>query len=1076
MLSAATTLVAASFQYGETVAIGGLRRAILDAPPGDRGVAVQISARADQVAGFDAAVSGVLTKALGPVAPVVLAARSTALAPKGMESDVAGRHLTVLGAYAGIETHARLAEGSWPIGGRSPIEASLSSAAAASLGLRIGEQLALVDAATPGAGDTALLTVVVTGIWTADPTDPYWLGDRLDLDGILDQGALVYRGPFMVAPQDLLDRALLPNVNLTWRAGLANDRLVPAVLPSLEASLPGLPASIAATLPPRQPVTLTTGLAGVLSRVDQSLVLARSGVSLITLQFIGLAAYAVLLVAVLLTERRRRENRILQARGASGLQVAVVTTGEAILVTAPAALLAPVGAALAIHLLAIGGPLAGAGVDLPLTVAGTAVEGAGLAGMVIVAALVATSLPAGGRLAAVRVAIGRESSRVPAQRFGIDLVLLAVAGIALWQLRLYGSPVIAGSRTVDPLLVAGPAIGLAACCLLATRALPRLARLAEGRLAGRRSLLPQLGARDLARRPLRSSRSTLLVMLAAGLTVFALVYDATWFRSQVDQAEYQAATDLRVAPSAYARLPGESLGPAFRGLAGVTAAMPVVRTPVDVGGALRTASLLGVDATRMPALVTLPGGPGGAIATTLGELAADRPGMPAAALADGARRLAVTIDADVAAVQLEGTGPGSGMVQPVPDGIEVDAVIVDGDGQMWRFNATTKIAFMGKGQRLEIPLGGPGTTELSNPIRLEALEVLATPPGLTTTTGTIDISRIESSTETAGSTWTATPFDPGQPGWSWVILDQNDQTPLTPPAGHPNRIAVGEDQIAFPIDGAPLIWRLSAAPPGGVVVEALASSSFLTATGEHVGDHFLGTVLGSPLDIQISGEAPAFPPMDPGQPFLVVDAPTLSLADFVTGGEIVPVSEWWLSVKPGASADVAGQLGAPPYSATQIVSRSVLEQGYQGDPVALAVVGALLLGAIAAVAFGALGFLVSASAAIEARADEFALLRALGLSDRQLLCWLTIEQALLLGLGVAVGAGLGLAFAWIVLPAVSFTPTGAPPVPDPVLVVPWAFGLGLAGGSLVLLAVVVLIARHRLGRISVSATLRAGAD
>jgi ABC-type antimicrobial peptide transport system permease subunit len=216
--------------------------------------------------------------------------------------------------------------------------------------------------------------------------------------------------------------------------------------------------------------------------------------------------------------------------------------------------------------------------------------------------------------------------------------------------------------------------------------------------------------------------------------------------------------------------------------------------------------------------------------------------------------------------------------------------------------------------------------------------------------------------------------------------------------------------------------------------------------------------------------------MDPGQPFLVVDAPTLSLADFVTGGGFVPVSEWWLSVKPGASADVARQLGAPPYSATQMVSRIVLEQGYQGDPVALAVVGALLLGAIAAVAFGVLGFLVSASAAIEARADEFALLRALGLSDRQLLRWLTIEQALLLAVGVVVGAALGLAFAWIVLPAVGFTPTGAPPVPDPVLEIPWSFVLGLAGGSLVLLAVVVLIARHRLGRISVSATLRAGAD
>jgi hypothetical protein len=200
ILSAATTLVAAAFQYSDAVAIGGLRRAVLDAPPSDRGVTVQTSAGPDQVAGFDTAVSAVLTKAFGSVAPVVLAARSTSLAPFGLASDQAARHLTVLGAYGGLDAHARLTSGSWPVAGRSPIEATLSAAAAGALGLAIGDQVALVDAGTPGASNTPLLTVVVTGTWTTDPDDPYWLGDPLDLSGIVDEGSLAYRGPFMVAP------------------------------------------------------------------------------------------------------------------------------------------------------------------------------------------------------------------------------------------------------------------------------------------------------------------------------------------------------------------------------------------------------------------------------------------------------------------------------------------------------------------------------------------------------------------------------------------------------------------------------------------------------------------------------------------------------------------------------------------------------------------------------------------------------------------------------------------------------------------------------------------------------------
>jgi predicted lysophospholipase L1 biosynthesis ABC-type transport system permease subunit len=145
-------LVATSVQYRDSVAIGGLRRAVLDAAPADRGVAVQLTATPDQVAGLDTAVSGVLTQALGPVAPVVLALRSTSLAPVGLASDQAAGHLTVVAGYTDLAGHARLTAGSWPVAGRNPVEASLSAAAATALGVRIGDQVSLADAATPGPG------------------------------------------------------------------------------------------------------------------------------------------------------------------------------------------------------------------------------------------------------------------------------------------------------------------------------------------------------------------------------------------------------------------------------------------------------------------------------------------------------------------------------------------------------------------------------------------------------------------------------------------------------------------------------------------------------------------------------------------------------------------------------------------------------------------------------------------------------------------------------------------------------------------------------------------------------------
>ena len=1086
VVTAATTLVAAAFQYSDAVAISGLQRAVLNAAPADRGVSVQTNVTTDQEPAFNGTVTGILTTALGPAAPVVLAARSTALAPLGMASDQAQRHLTVLGSYTGLDQHAQLAAGSCPVAGRDPVEATLSAAAAKTMGLGIGDKLALVDASVPSSGSNPLLTVVISGTWTTDADDTYWLGDSLDLDGVLDQGSIAYQGPLMVAPADLLSRGLIHHLSLTWRAGLSAAVLAPSDLPRLEAAIPALAPSLAAALPPHKPVNVTLGAGPILTGVQQSLALAQGGVTLLVLQFVVLAAFAVILVAALLGERRRRDNRILESRGATRFQIITVTTGEAILVTLPAVIVAPAISALVIHLLATGGPLAAAGVDLPFAVSAQAVVGAVLSGLVAALVLVAPTLSIGSRLATLRLAVGREGSQVSVQRFGIDLALLLVAGLALWQLRLYGSPVTrsGGALGVDPLLVAGPAIGLAACSLLATRALPRLAHLAERVLAGRSNLVPGLGAHDLARRPLRSIRSTLLVMLAAGLTTFAVVYDATWFRSQSDQAAYQAAADVRVTMAPYSKIPGSILGPSYRAIPGVTAASPTIRTTLDVGGTLRSADLLGVDAVRMPAQADIPGGVSGSLGTAIAALAGDRPNLPTVALPGRPLRLEVTVDADLTSKAVDGFGLPNGQVVPAPQGVAVSAIILDGDGGILRFTSTNQVAFSGSNATLEIPLtvdasaaGSVGiVNELTAPLRLESLEVDLTPANFVTqTTGSLAVRQVQVSDALTGDAWTDVPFNAGAPGWSWLRSDeQTAQAKYVPPAGQPNLIDVtADDPIQVFFQQTSTTFRAAAAPADALVVDAIASPSFMAATGDHVGDPINGSIMGNPVQLKIVGVADGVPPLDPAKPFIVADGPTLSLADYYGSGETLPASEWWLSVTPGEAASVDRKLAAPPFSAATIVSHDQLLQTLQADPVALGVVGALLLGAISAVIFAALGFLVSASASIESRADEFGLLRALGLTDSQLIRWLTAEQGLLLAMGVAIGIALGIAFGWVVLPAASFTSTGARPVPEAALVVPFQVLAAMVVGSVGLLIATMIVARRIIGRISVAATLRA---
>ena len=141
---------------------------------------------------------------------------------------------------------------------------------------------------------------------------------------------------------------------------------------------------------------------------------------------------------------------------------------------------------------------------------------------------------------------------------------------------------------------------------------------------------------------------------------------------------------------------------------------------------------------------------------------------------------------------------------------------------------------------------------------------------------------------------------------------------------------------------------------------------------------------------------------------------------------------------------------------------------------ALSTVGALGLGAVAAIAFAVIGFLVTVLVSTSERAGEFALLRALGLSAGQLRRWLSLENAFLLALGMIGGIGLGLLVAALVVPFTTLAADGSVPVPGPTTVVPVAVPLLLLVLAAGLLVLTVLIIVRQVPRIRVATVLRAG--
>jgi len=235
---------------------------------------------------------------------------------------------------------------------------------------------------------------------------------------------------------------------------------------------------------------------------------------LLNIQLAVLAGYALLLVGALIVEQRRAETALLRSRGASAVQIFGFALMEAFLLVVPAALAAPLLAMAVLEVFEQIGPLAGTGLSLRPQVTQDAALLGGIACVISLLALALPGLAAVGPLSSVRRAVGRQLQRTLSQRLGLDVALVTLAAIGLWQLQQYGAPLtrsMRGSLGVDPLLIAAPTVGLLAGAIFALRILPLLARGLEDLVARRQGMGTSLGARQLARRPLRYTRAALLL-------------------------------------------------------------------------------------------------------------------------------------------------------------------------------------------------------------------------------------------------------------------------------------------------------------------------------------------------------------------------------------------------------------------------------------------------------------------------------------------------------------------------------------------------------------------------------------
>lgn len=251
-----------------------------------------------------------------------------------------------------------------------------------------------------------------------------------------------------------------------------------------------------------------------------------------------------------------------------------------------------------------------------------------------------------------------------------------------------------------------------------------------------------------------------------------------------------------------------------------------------------------------------------------------------------------------------------------------------------------------------------------------------------------------------------------------------------------------------------LMNRLAVASDG-----ILVSSSFLTQQGLTVGDPLRLTVGASgdyaEVSFTIVGSLGLFPTLYPQDgPFFVANLDHIHNA---LGGTYP--YDVWLATDASANGEaiVEGVRDLGLAVVTALDARQTIASE-QTRPERQGLFGLLSVGFIAAAALTVIGFLVYAVVSFQRRFIELGMLRAIGLSTRQMAAYLAGELAALILTGVTLGSGLGVWASTLFIPYFQVGSDKAALVPPFVVQVAWEqLGVILViFGAMFVVAVVVL--------------------
>jgi hypothetical protein len=349
-------------------------------------------------------------------------------------------------------------------------------------------------------------------------------------------------------------------------------------------------------------LVVDTDLPDLLATTDTAIGSTGAVIAAILLQLVGVALYGVGLSASVLASSRAVETSMLRARGATPAQLGTMAAVEAVLVAAPAVAIGPWAGSRVVELVERWGPVAQTELDLqPASARRMAVGGRDrrvrrrhrhVAGGPLRPRL--RPQPGGARPSRRRAPAAADRTRRRDR---------GVAIIGLWRLSASSAATsdLSGRLGTDPVLVLAPTLGVVAGSLLTLRLISVVAGAVQ-RVTARRGALPMaLAGWEIARRPGRTARTSVLIVLSVTVGTFAAVHGASWQQSLRDQADAAVSVDVLVTPDPRpaASLPQQYVADAYIQLDGVDEVFPVDRPTASLSAELSSVPVVLADASAL---------------------------------------------------------------------------------------------------------------------------------------------------------------------------------------------------------------------------------------------------------------------------------------------------------------------------------------------------------------------------------------------------------------------------------------------------------------------------------------------